>query len=73
MVDYTDVLRTGIFGHTGNPTSGVTNGRSLVSVLPTGKNGSIDTLTPLEEYIPDSSGQFSRATNRFDDPTYYTA
>lgn len=71
MVDYTDVLVTGIFGHTGNPNSGVTSGRATVSVLPTGKNGSVDTLSPLSEYAPDSSGQFSRLTNRFDDPTYY--
>lgn len=73
MVDYTDVIRTGIFGHGDNPTSGVTNGRSIVSVLPTGKNGDVDTLSPLKEYVPDSSGQFSKTTNRFDDPTYYTA
>ena len=69
--DYTDVLVKNIFGHTGNSTSGVTSGRSTVSVLPTGKNGSINTLTPIEEYLPDVSGQFSRLTNRFDDPTYY--
>ena len=73
MTDFTDVIRTGIFGHAGNPTSGVTNGRSTVSVHPTGKAGKIDTLTPLIEYVPDSSGQFSRCTSRFDEPTYYSA
>lgn len=74
MPDALDVVVTGIFGHSRNPSSGVTNGRMCVGVLPTGK---FDTLAPIsgipykETGIVSASGLLFRLNTRFDDPTFY--
>lgn len=70
----TDVMITGIFGHSRNPSSGVTSGRCYVGVLPTGKFDSNPPVSgvPYKEYnVPSASGSFTRFGSRFDDTTYY--
>jgi hypothetical protein len=74
MVDALDVIVTGIFGSTRNPTSGVTSGRCYVGVTPTGKFDSNVPVSgiPFKEYgIPNASGLLSKLNTRFDDPTFY--